>query len=399
MQVHALREGRVAGRAALCQQVHKLAAIAVVAAVILSIAGANRTVADEDNFLIPAPARTDMVFDAIAKVLYVACGDSVLRYDLVKRRFLSPYKLGGELLAMDLSLDGPTLLVTDRASAREPIESNSGTRRIWFHQIRWEADEDEEDAEVRLTIGKVSFPGVPGETNTHAVAFGSGGCALITSDGTATGALPLRKYDPTTGKTTIIMDRLRPGTMVSAIGDGALIPFAEVSDNRGSWGYYHVGEKSVRQASSKNDVQAMTSAFNVGIAGNGGGRWNWPIQFAIPTSRGLLIYDENFNRLHEFPILAGSEESPIGVAYPPVGSKFPSRRLYTSWSNTSYIGVWDTKTFRQLGRIPVGEKFRGAEKGHCVDGRIRMHVFWLFVTVEGGVRAIRLGSKLGWTTP
>src|SRR6185369_6371980 len=71
--------------------------------------------------LISAPGRVDMVYDPGRDVVYITSGSSVLRYQLTAGTFLSPFALGGNLMGMDLSPDGNTLMVAD----------SSATTNVW----------------------------------------------------------------------------------------------------------------------------------------------------------------------------------------------------------------------------------------------------------------------------
>ena len=75
--------------------------------------------------LIPAANRVDMVYDDARRLVYISQGPQILRYDVDADAFLSPLAIGGDLGGMDLSPDGQTLAVADRAPSETPALDSS----------------------------------------------------------------------------------------------------------------------------------------------------------------------------------------------------------------------------------------------------------------------------------
>ena len=132
--------------------------------------------------MIPAPQRTDMVYDHGRDILYIANGSSVLRYHLGMGAFLSPFVMNGAgLLGIDLSPDGSYLVVADNAT---------GPSTNWVHVI---------DLRTGM-VWKQEFPRSGLEGGTYAVAFGNDGACMITGRFQGSGApIALRRFEPATG--------------------------------------------------------------------------------------------------------------------------------------------------------------------------------------------------------
>ncbi len=173
-----------------------------------------------DGIFIPAQDRIDGVFASDNRVVYITSGDQLIRYDLNTQSFLTPFELSGHLMALDLSPDGKTLAVADG--------SYSGDQ-LWVHLVHLDTGTSE----------KVTFSSAYMEGGTYSVAYGSDGRLLITSNFLGSGWVPMRRFDPATGVTTLLGDVCQ-NTMLSASGDRSVIAYVEANISSGPWGRYFV---------------------------------------------------------------------------------------------------------------------------------------------------------------
>lgn len=310
---------------------------------------------------ISAPGRTDMVHDPVRNVLYISSGGELLRYDLNSRQFLLPFQLGGTLKGMDLSPDSNTLAVADTSYA---------DNQNWIYLIDLQTGNSQ----------KITFPLGTYEGGTYTVAYGNNGDILVTSTFNGSGWVPLRKYSPTTGTTTIIRPSITQNTMLSAGADGNIIGFAESNISDGRWGRYRVSDGDfVERLGYTNG----TSWYNYEIGTNRNGT-----QFAIPTYGGTFIYDSTFAKIATIGEYAGPQ--PIGVVYNPIDDI-----VYFPWVDTTEVRAYDTTTFTQIGSYDFEYTFQNNGNWAFQNGRMKISRdgTLLFATVEGGIRYVQLNGE------
>ena len=306
--------------------------------------------------IIKAPNRTDMVCDANAKVLYITSGSSVLRYDLKTRKFLSPVKLGGNLVGIDLSPDGSTLAVADTTAMSLNLITLKG-----------------------LKVTRLPIDGTD-EVGLYDVAWGSDNMVYTT------GTLPpgysgwvwMRKVDPATGDSTLIGSEIITNfTVLRASPDRSVIGFAQGDISDGRWGSIDVNTGTVTMRDGYTDG---TSWFDYDIAVSAGGS-----QFAIPTYGGLFIYDDTFTEIETLGKYAVQYFD--GVAYSPKDGN-----LYAAEAGTDIIDVYDPTTFMQLKSLQVGATFPWNGNGSFSNGAIRFsrNGSLLFVSVPNGIEYLKV---------
>ena len=301
--------------------------------------------------LISAPSRVDMVYDQGRDIVYITSGSNVLRYQLSSDSFLSPFQLSGSLMGIDISPDGNTLIVCD----------SSANTNAWVHVIDLTTGNDRQ----------AFFPAAFGESGTFAVAFGGDGAALISSRFGGSGWVPLRRYDPATGLTTVIAS-VRQDSMVSASADGTSIVVEESNISSGPFHRYDVAQR----------------AFTL----NGGdGRFNYECAvsrnaaaYAVPTYFGTYIYDGNFNSVTNIGVYAGAQ--PIGAAFHPSADA-----VFFPFSGTTYVKAYSTTNWAMLAQYDFGYSFPTPGNHAFTNGRIRISPDGqvIFVTVGGGVSYLR----------
>jgi plastocyanin len=309
--------------------------------------------------LISAPNRVDMVYDAGRDIVYVTSGSQILRYQLATDTFLTPFQLSGSLMGIDLSPDGNTLMVAD----------SSANSNIWVHL-------------VNLTNGqtnRATFTNL-GESGTFAVAFGGDGSALITSRYPGSGWVPLRRYDPASGLTTIISSLISQDTMVSSSGDGSAIVMAQSNNSGGPFNRYDVASRTINR-------NGGTGWFNYECAVSRDGSL-----FAIPTYGSTFIYNSNFNLVTNIGVYAGQQ--PIGAAFHPAADA-----VFFPFAGTTYVKAYSTTNWQMITQYDFQYTFSTPGNHAFNNGRIRISPDGqvIFVTVSGGIRYLRHGLSLPLT--
>lgn len=336
--------------------------------------------AEADGSFISAPGRVDTVYDLKRATLYIShkrwtstssgstlAESGVLRFHVPTNSFLSPIPIYGDLMGLDLSPDGDTLLVADRFYSAD---------KVWVHQV-----------DLRnLTHHKAEVPrDGTYEGGTFAVAFGNDGRALVTSTFLGSGWTPLRRYDPATG-TWSTLGTVTQDVMVSSSPDGSMIAFAEANISDGRWGSYRVLDGDlVRREWYENG----TSWFNYEI-----GVKNQGAQYAIPTYGGTHIYDGTYARQRMVGTYAGPQ--PIGVAYHPFEDL-----VYFAWADwasdaySPWVRAHRTTDFAVVAQFDFQNHFDHPGNTAFQEGRLRIarDGSYLFGTVQGGVRFVRVGPN------
>jgi plastocyanin len=310
--------------------------------------------------LIPAPNRVDMVYDQVRDVLYITSQSQVLRYQLGSDSFLSPYQLSGNLMGIDLSPDGNTLMVAD----------SSANTNVWVYLINLNTDE----------TNKVTFPAASGESGTFAVAFGGDGAALISSRCAGSGRMPLRRYDPVSGLTTTISTFIDQDSMVSASGDGTTIIIAESNNSGGPMDLYDVATRTIVRTAGDGRSNYESAASRDGSL------------FAIPTYFGTYIYNRTFTQITNIGVYAGAQ--PIGAAFHPSADA-----VFFPFAGTTYVNAYSTVDWSLLGQFDFQNTFSTPGNHAFTNGRIRISPDGqiIFVTVSGGVSYLRHGLSLPQT--
>ena len=185
----------------------------LVFAFLMFCAPAVVSAARAEGTFISAPDRIDVAYDDARSLLYISNGTQVLRYQLGTASFLSPITLGGALKGLDVSSDGTTLAVAD--------DSHDATNN-WIYLVNLNT----------LSDTKVKFPLDFGEGGTFTAAYGRDGALLVTSNYEGSGPVPLRRYDPATGKTTDL-GYVNQQTMLRTSANGKVIALAESNSSGG----------------------------------------------------------------------------------------------------------------------------------------------------------------------
>lgn len=354
-----------------------LLALFFTAVCLLSLSGARRV--EADGSFISAPGRVDMVYDLKRDTLYISYriwassgGDSVLsdsgilRYHVGSNSFLSRIPIYGNLMGVDLSPDGDTLLVADTFYSAD---------KLWVHKVDLPT----------LTVHKAEVARDDSyEGGTYNVAFGNDGAALVTSTFLGSGWTPLRRYDPRTGVWTALTS-VRQSTMVSASPDRSIIAFAESNISDGRWGTYRILDGQLVHRQGYTDG---TSWFNYEI-----GAANEGSQYALPTYGGTHIYNSAYAKSTVVGAYGGKQ--PIGVAYHPFQNIVYF--AWADWSSDSYspwVRGHRTTDFGVVAQYDFQNHFDHPGNAAFVEGRLRIagDGSYLFGTVQNGVRFVQLGA-------
>jgi len=303
---------------------------------------------------ISAPNRVDIAYDDARGLLYISSGTQVLRYQLSTSSFLSPITLGGSLMGMDISPDGSTLAVAD---------ASYDATNNWIHLVNLDT----------LNDNVVKFALSFSEAGTWAVAYGNDGALLVTTGFQGSGWVPLRRYDPTRGKTTIVADSIDQDTMVRTSANGKIIALAEPNNSGGPYDRFTVKGKTFTAGGGTGWYN-----FEIGVAPNGS-------SYAIPTYGGTFIADQD---LHLTGTVIGqyAGPQPIAAAYDP-----KKALVYFPWAETSQVKVYSTGTWQEVGSFDFVDTFSHTGNWAFTNGRAKTSKdgTLLFVTVDGGVRYVK----------
>lgn len=296
---------------------------------------------------ISAPNRADIAYDSARGVLYISGSDSLLRYDMTARSFLSPIYLGGSTLGMDISPDGTTLAVAN---------SSRGATKNFIDLVNLNSG----------SSSRVGFNLGFGEGGTYTVAYDSAGKLLVSSRYEGSGWVPLRKYDPASQQVSSI-GSVRQDSMLTASADNSAIAITESNISSGPFGIYRTGDTSY---TSNHTLGWFT--FEIGISNNGQ-------QVAVPTYFGTFIDDPSVI-IPSIGTYAG--QAPIGVAYSPT-----SDVMYFPFAQSNFIAAYSTVTGQQLERFTVPGTFDWTGNHAFVEGRTRVadDSSYLFSTLDNGV--------------
>lgn len=303
------------------------------------------------------PNRRDCVFDDEG-VLYVTAGSQVVRYDTRSATYLTPFTLGGTLMGIDRSADGRALAVADTTT-------QGNFNRIFL---------------VRTETGAaqaVSFPLAFYESGTYMVAWGSDGRILVTSNFAGSGWVPLRRYDPATGQTTVL-GSVRQSTMLTPSASRATIGLAESNISSGPVHAYDVGQGALVAS-----VNTSWFTFEVAVASD-------ETHFLVPTYGGAFVYQRQGSTFTLVTTLGQY------ASYGPIGAVFsPTReRLYTAeYGSNGGVKVYDTATWQPLA---VLDSYPFSWSGNGAMGPGRMEISpdgsLLAVSVANGVRLYRANA-------
>jgi hypothetical protein len=306
---------------------------------------------------LPVPNRRDYAFDD-AGVLYITAGPQIVRFDTHTGTYLAPFVLGGNLFGIDRSRDGRTLAVADETT------QGSSTR---IHLVRTETG----------AAQAVSFPQAFYESGTYMVAWGADDSILVTSSFAGSGWVPLRRYDPATGQTSVLAS-VRQDTMLTPSAGRETIGLVEANISSGPVHAY-----SVSQGAIVATVNTNWFTFEVAVAPD-------QVHFVVPTYGGAFVYARTGASFALVTTIGQyASHGPIAAVFSPT-----KRRLFTAeYGTNAGVKVYDVETWQELAVI---DHYPFPWGGNGALGQGRMEVSadgtLLAVSVANGVRVYRVGA-------
>lgn len=303
-----------------------------------------------------APSRVDVEIDNL-KIVYIASGSSVLRYNSIAATYLTPWNLGGSLRGMDISPDGQYLAVADSTT-------QGAQNRVFVVAL------------ATGVVNTISFPLASNESGTFTTAWAGDGSLLVSSSFAGSGWVPLRKVNVATGTSTVLAS-VRQNSMLTPSQDRKTVAIAESNISSGPVSYYNSLTGTVVAGVNTNWFD-----FEVGVSRDG-------TEFAVPTYGGTFIYNRAFQQIATLGTYAS--QGPISAVFSPVANV-----LYTAWYSFDFasadIRAFDASTFAEIVRYPVQGQFNWSGNAAFQEGRIKLSDDGrlLAVTVDGGVSVVNV---------
>lgn len=316
-----------------------------------------------DGVFLSAPNRVDSVHDPLRDYVYISSGSQILVYSLKYNAFRTPITIPfSQLGGIDLSPDGRTLVVADRAAS-----SIDGW--VWLVDLG------------TLEARKLSFlKDNWGEWSAFTAVYGGDGMVYTTSTFSGSGWVPFRRIDPVTGAVTKLAE-ICQDTMLQVSGDGNVIAFAESNISDGRWGTYTIPTQTLVQ---RQWYENGTSWFNYEITVDRTGS-----RYFIPTYGGGFVYDANYKKVGTLGVYAGPQ--PNGGVFHPV-----EPLLYTPWVGSPELRVYDADTLALVDTYIMPGNFSSPGNYAFGNGRTRISRdgSLLMVSVPDGVQVIRQYAPL-----
>lgn len=312
---------------------------------------------------VPVANEQDFVYDPANSTLYITAGSSVDRYDVQTSQFLSPIVVNGgqsQLMGIDLSPDGTTLAVADKAS---------GTTSNWIWQINTTSG----------AATQVDFNKAFREEGTYSVAYDASGQILATSIFNGSGFTPLRLYDPSTATATTIATPVA-GSILTPNASHSEIVVAVQGQEPGTIYQFNSATTALQQ-----DVTGIPF-FPFDGAMNPTGT-----QLIVPTYGGGYVYNGSFQEIATLGVYASY--GPLDAAYSPNG-----HTLYATWWNQagtsqqiyefSATNLAQTGTLNAFGSASGGFSYNSERAFGSGELKISPDSSMLFAGVGSGVSIV-----------
>jgi DNA-binding beta-propeller fold protein YncE len=304
--------------------------------------------------LIPIPTRRDLVYDGSRGLLYMTTSTGALqRYDVQAHQLLSPFQVGASPEGADITPDGKYLYVT---------EGQAGATQGFVRKVNLD------DGSVK----NLAYDLRGAERGSWDLAVAGNGLAFFTTDYSGSGAsVPLHQIDLATDTLSTRID-IAARTLLSHGADESLLFGIEPTASEGPIFTYDTASDSFlrRQIGGFNNSLSAVSRDGSLLAMVYGG--------------GLSVLDRSF---HTVQILGASG----GVAFDP-----NSDILYAASTTTNEVIAFDTHTWQERYRVPVGEavNFFGGPFGSG-EMVVSDDSAELFLSTDSGVRVIDLPPATG----
>jgi hypothetical protein len=290
--------------------------------------------------LIPVTTRRDLVFDHSGTHLYITTSDGFVRpYNLSTHHLETAYNLGGSLWGADIAPDDSFLLI-----AQDNTANSQGT----FHKL---------NLNTRSVIN-IRYPLAFGEAGGWAVAIGSNGLALVTTQFGGSGWTPLRQIDLATNAVSIRTDatgsggggQVRGYTQTHRSADRTRCYFMESGDA-------FVGPIFTYSAVTNTFGPSSQTSYDLSFAAGAVNR-----NGTLLASRG----DSSYASLDTAPELNFARifnGITYGVAFDAVTDTFYG-------VSTDQIIAYDTDTFAEKFRLNIGENMGSDQTFQFGTGRL-----------------------------
>ncbi len=263
--------------------------------------------------------RRDMVFDHAGNYLYVSTSDGfVRRYNLATAQFDLSYNLGGSLNGLDIAPNDSFLLVAQNAP---------GISQGIFHRIDTTTG----------GVTNIAYNRASGETGAWDVAIASNNLALVTTQFSGSGSVPLRQIDLATNVVSARADRATVDQTTAVIrgADGSRLYFLLPNSSNGPVFTY----------SATSNIFSPIAATNrfLGSASGAVNRTGALIATRLNTG---ATFDTaaDFNYLHTLRAIDG------GLAFDATRDRF-----YGVATPTAQLIAYDANTYAELYRMDIGE--------------------------------------------
>jgi FG-GAP-like repeat len=318
--------------------------------------------------------RTGMVFDHAGQNLYISDGDGLIKtFNLRTHTLQRNYNLGGWVWGIDIAPDDSFIL-----AAQNSVGTSQGT----FQRVNL--------ATGTITNINYTFQW-PLERGGWDVAIGSNGLALVTTQFSGSGWIPLRQIDLSTNAITIRSDapgsglngQVRGNSQIHRSADGTRLLVME-SDISGGETFTYSGITNTFGPSF------MTNAFRDFAGGAVDRNGNLVAETTTTGSSEIasLFTAPGFDNIHNF----NGNRLDGGLAFDGVRDV-----LYAVNTATDQIIAYSTITFAELLRFDIGEHIGPPpitqyDTGTLVasaDGR------WLALETDSGIRLFPIPP--GWS--
>jgi hypothetical protein len=228
---------------------------------------------------IPVAAR-DLVFDPLRQMLYTTSNFGIERFDLASQTLLAPWKVGNDLVGLDITSDGSTLYAVEGLPSAvqgmvRKVDIATGTRTTLTYDLAEE------------------------ETGGWDLAIASNGKALLSANSEGLGLVPLRELNLSTG---VFAERrhVHPKTRVYRGGDRSLVYFTVPNITTGPISTYDATTDQFPRVAEANAYVGDIAAVNR----NG-------TLIAMELSNGVVVVDREFRAVQNLSRLDG------GTAFDP----------------------------------------------------------------------------------
>ena len=321
--------------------------------------------------LIPVTARRDTIFDHSGTHLYITTSNGFVQpYNLSTGQLETVYNLGGSLWGVDITSDDAFLLI-----AQDNTANSQGT----FSKL---------NLNTRSVIN-ITYPLAFGEAGGWAVAIGSNGLALVTTQFGGSGWTPLRQVDLATNAISIRTDA--PGSG----GGGYVRGYTQAHRSADGTRCYFM-ESGLAFVGPVFTYSAVTNTFGPR------GQTNYDLSFAAGAvnRNGTLLAsrgDGNYASVDTAPDLNFAHifnRITHGVAFDAV-----TDTLYAVSGITNQIIAYDTNTFAEKFRLSIGESLSDEQNFQFGTGKLVASADGRYLALETPLGVRLFTVPMGGPTP